>query len=335
MKFLNRNARRLVLAVSFSGITFHMYWLPFHPWTLGMVRPWFMLQGLIPYRDFVWIRMPTYLFVLTGWYSIFGVSPDAYRAFIMAIIMVTMVLLYAIKKSCVPVVLYALWFPPLFFNTEVGEMLIGLYVVVFVYLFVRFFENNTDTFMLFAAGVVTGLMIMTKQSTACVSFIAITVLFFNMRRRNERLPFFVKQVALYGLGSIVVPVMLIIYFAYHYALYDAYYFTVEFLLSSYTSAPVMKGNGIILAGSLLALIVPVVFPGMKTTWHLLNISIGGLTLSLLPLLYPSFLSYRAYPLFPLVILASSMLIIQWQITTILSRKVLILLSVAMFVFGTR
>ena len=230
--------------------------------------------------------------------------------------------------------LYALVFPPLFFNTEVGEMLIGLYVVVLVYV-LNLFLDGSNKFMLFFAGIVTGIMIMTKQSTACVPIVAGGILFVHMRQHHTCLPDFFKHVTVYASGALVVPAAFILYFAYHHALYDAYYYTVEFLLSSYTSAPVMKGNGILLAGSLLALTIPVVFPGTHTKQQLAKLCIGGLTLSLLPLLYPSFLSYRAYPLVPLAAIAGSMLIDEWNITNSVSRKVLILVSAAIFALGTR
>ena len=329
MKFLNRNARRLVLAVSLSWITFHMYWLPFHPWTLGMVRPWFMLQGLIPYRDFVWIRMPADLFVLAGWYSLFGVSPDSYRALITAIVLTTMIILW--KRSSLSVVLFAILFPPLFFNTEIGEMLIGLYATMFAYVFHLFLIQKNRT-ALGIAGVLAGLMVMTKQSTATVSLaVAFTIVlggkYLNMTALQKA-----KQFLLYLSGASIVPIVILIYFTYHHALTDLYYYTVEFLLTSYVDAPVNKGTGLLLTGSLLVLGLPMIVRGVNSASMIHRLFFFTLLLCLTPLLYPSFLSYRAYPLLPVIAFAAPLIYDEWRVRA--QKTYIILLCASLFLYGT-
>ena len=55
-----------IFLLGFTWITLNVYFLPFSVWTAGITRPWYVMHGYIPYKDFVWIRMPLDLFILSG-----------------------------------------------------------------------------------------------------------------------------------------------------------------------------------------------------------------------------------------------------------------------------
>lgn len=320
----------MFLAVSIIWLGIHLYGLPFHPWTLGMVRPWFMMNGLVPYRDFVWIRVPADLFVLTGWYSIVGVSPDSYRLFIATVLGITLLFLW--RQSTISALVFSILFPPLFFNTEVGEMLIGLYATAFAYTFLHYMKLGR-TRELFVSGILVGAMIMTKQSTATIPLMTLLVMAFHARGNNHTHAVLINRFVIFAAGVLVIPLCIGGYVIYHHALYDAYYYTVQFLLSTYTSAPVTKGTGLILTGSLLILGLPLMVLNRNREDTMQRLFLFGLLVCLTPLAYPSFLSYRTYPLLPVIALSAPYI---YDITRIRTQKALIIvLCAVVFLYGTR
>lgn len=324
---------RFQIIISFLGILwllFNNYFLPFHPWTTGLVRPWFMINGLIPYRDFVWIRMPADIFILSWWYSIFDVSPYAYQLFISIVLVLTFIFVYLTactvskKYAFIASLFYALLYPVLFFNTEVGELLIGLYSVIGVYVFLTFVSKENNV-LLVVLGIFCGLLFVTKQSTAFFSFaILISLIIYNLYH-GESVKAITKQTGIFGTGVLIPLTILILYYALQGSLDSLYHYTVSFIIVSYPSAPVTKGAGLALASGLLVLLIPFLISTHKTN-KVVRVLLVTAILSLIPSLLPSFLSYRAYPLFPLVALTSSYSIVFLFTSKSKSLKIVVIAS---------
>ncbi len=84
----------IVLLFGIGWTVLNVYFLPFAVWTLGIVRPWFIINGLLPYKDFTWIRTPLDMFLLSFWYRIFGVGATSYQLFVLLLLVVLCILVF-------------------------------------------------------------------------------------------------------------------------------------------------------------------------------------------------------------------------------------------------
>lgn len=329
----------LILFLGITAVTLQLFFLPFHVWDAGVARPWYMLHGLIPYRDFVWIRMPFDLFLLEGWYKILGANGFAYQLFIYFLLIVLSILVFlagglAMKKfHFLPFVFFNIFLFTLFQNTEEGEILIGIFnITLFIVAFLYFKKRNL--WYLFIAGLVCGISFVTKQNSVLVICAFFAALLIDFLLKREKIVFFLRNVGLYFLG-IAIPIFgIVLYFLLNNGLVDFLYYTLFFILGTYSRTQVNQGDGLLIAFSYISLLIPFVLFLKRTS---LNLIVGIFLIlqifSLFPSLLPSFLSYRAFTAFPLIsIVAGAILKVFIESKIGKVGRAIILLAFVAFIF---
>lgn len=302
----------LILSVTLGllWITIHIFLLPFFPWSTGMVRSWLLLHGYIPFRDLTWLRTPFDLFLMAGWFRVFGVSDRAYQLLLFTLhVLISFGVLWVSynvvpKKKIVPYIFYLLFLFPLFQNAEIGEVLIALYAIVTLGCTLAFFDTKNGWF-LFLSGFLSGLGVITKQTSfALVAAPALSLGIF-LYRRKQKLAYSFRRYAILLAGFLIPIVLLIGYYAYQKGLSDLLYYTITVVLSDYRreSLPVgiLKGEGMLIAYAYGSLLIPfVVFWKQTKLAPEKVILVASLIIFLLPSLFPSYLSYRTITAYPIV-----------------------------------
>jgi hypothetical protein len=300
----------LYLIIAILWVCTNVFLLPFVIWTTGLIRPWYILKGLLPYHDFSWIRTPLDLYLLAAWYKLFGVSPLAYQLFVCVILILTVIFFYFIVHKLFPkyariiYILFLSFLFPFFINAEEGELLVGLFALIgffFLCLFISF-QRKIHLFLL---GVISGILVITKQNTAFFSGAGLVAITFDAMRQKMYFRTYIKRHLIF-LSGILFPISLIlIYFAQQGILNEMIYNTVNIILGSYQSAyraaQRPQGDGLLMAAAYLCMLASYI-----TLWKQIKlateikIAIGLYSITLLPSLLPSFLSYRAYTAFPAI-----------------------------------
>lgn len=326
----------ILVICGFIWITFNVYFLPFYIWTAGIMRPWYILHGLVPFKDFVWLRTPFDLFLLAFWYKIFGTNPQSYQLFIFALFLTLALCVFFFPKmldkklSFYPFIFFVLFLFPLFQNTEEGEIIIGwLSLLLFVTTFL--FLKSQKLLFLFLAGIITGLAIITKQNSSLILFAVIATLLFDWHENKRSFGKTLKHIVLYGVFSSVPVLLLIFYFFINDGLDDFFYYAVGFVLGQYRGAPINQGNGLQLVLAFAALLVPFIF--LKKHLKIPNtipVLLTSLFIALLPALLPSFLSYRAFPAFVMSAIVAGYLIYMFLNNSTGKTKTIIALSFVLF-----
>lgn len=286
--------------------TVNVYLLPFSVWTAGITRPWYMLHGYVPYRDFTWIRMPFDLFFLSGWYAVLGANAHAYQFFVFTLFLIIIGVLYFISRSIKPelpvysLLFFSIFLFPLFLNTEEGEMIIGLLqLLVFSSMF--FYLKKQNIAYLIIGGLLSGLSFITKQNT--VFLIGAVFLCFVFDAYSKKTPLFkaLTRLIIYIIGFFIPLTGVMIYFIYHHGVEDFLYYTFFIVLGPYRNSVVTQGDGLWIVAGYIALLIPLLF-----LWRRIPL-IASIKLfiifqifSLFPSLLPSYLSYRAFTMFPLI-----------------------------------
>ena len=294
-----KNPNYLFLLLGLAWVALNIFFLPFQPWTTGIVRPWFMLNGYLPYRDFGWMRTPLDLFLLSFWYRLFGVSGQAYQFFVFTLITIITLILFLTKKAF-SFIFYLLLLFPLFLNIEAGEIFIGLFSLLFFVLMSRYFQNKKPSW-LFASGLIAGLALVTKQNSALIILAGLLALGLDAYLKKKTLSRFLNKAGLYFFAVILPFGFFSLYFMSQGAFGNFIEETVIFVLTKYSKAPVAHGEGGWIVAGYLSLLIPFILFWKKTGFStqsatLLILLILALFVSLLP----SFLSYRAFTAFPLV-----------------------------------
>lgn len=303
-----------ILFLGLSAVTFQLFFLPFHIWDAGIARSWYMINGLIPYRDFVWIRMPLDLFIMEAWFNTFGSTGVAYQFFIYFLLVVLSVLIFITGKVFLkrfyflPFIFFNIFLFPLFQNTEEGEILVGIFNVLLFLLVGLFFQKKNIKY-LFAAGLISGISFVTKQNSVLVVGSVFLSLVLDSIINKEKITFFLKKIALYSVGIIIPVLFIFLYFYLNKSLSDFLNYTLFFILGTYSKAQVNQGNGLLIVFAYISLLVPFAFLIKKIGWKIQS----GLFLILqivvlFPSLLPSFLSYRAFTAFPLISIVAGTLI---------------------------
>lgn len=328
----------LILLLGLSAVTLQHFFLPFHVWDAGVARPWYMLHGMLPYKDFVWIRMPFDLFLLEGWYKVFGANGFSYQIFIYALLVLLSILVFFVGKSVLrkfyflPFLFFNIFLFPLFQNTEEGEILIGIFNLLLFWILYLYFKNKNIKY-LFAAGIISGISFITKQNSVLVIGATIfTVLldFYLMRIKMREL---IRSIGIYLLGAAIPVLGIISYFAFKQGLEDFLHYTVFFILGTYSQAHVNQGDGLLIAIAYGCLLIPFTFYLRKIGWGIqAGIFLLLQIIFLFPSLFPSFLSYRAFTAFPLISIVAGILLAMFVEKRKGSAKIVIPVAFIAFLF---
>lgn len=300
----------IILLTGLAWIALNVFFLQFFAWTTGIVRPWLMLHGYIPYRDFVWMRTPLDLFFLSRWLKIFGVSADAYQLLIYTILIILAISVFFIgykvsaKLKYIPFLFYVIFLFPLFQNTEIGELLVGLwslwlFFVLFCYL------NKRSNKLLIISGLISGVALITKQNSGALGIGTVGIIIFDCIIQKKTIFTSIKKCFYFTVGFALPVLALILYYSYNKGLNDLVYYTVSIVLDKYNKKPLpdgfSRGDTMWIETAYLVLLIPFLF-----LWRYTKLSIQKVMLfpifmvALLPSVLPSFLSYRAFTSFPIV-----------------------------------
>lgn len=329
----------LILFLGIAAVSLQLFFLPFHVWDAGIARPWYMLHGLIPYKDFVWIRMPFDLFLLAGWYKVFGANGYSYQLFIYTLLVLVSILVFFAGRVMLrrfyflPFVFFNIFLFPLFQNTEEGEILIGIFnIALFLITFLYFKKRNI--WYLFIAGLVCGISFVTKQNSVLVIGAFFVVLSLDFYLKKDKIAFFLRNAFLFFLG-IAIPIFgIVLYFLLNNGLADFLHYTLFFILDTYSRAQVNQGDGLLITFSYISLLVPfILFLKRMGLSLIVGIFLILQIIALFPSLLPSFLSYRAFTAYPLIAIIAGFLL-KVFIENRISRagKTITFLAFAAFVF---
>lgn len=328
----------ILISLSLAWTIFNVYFLPFVVWTLGISRPWFIIKGLTPYKDFTWIRTPLDIYLLSFWYRIFGVSGESYQSFVFVLLLLLMSIAFLTlkvllpHKYTLPFILFNIFAFLLFINTEEGEIFIALFNMLIV-LFALLFFRTKEKKWLFLAGISGGFVYITKQNSSPVNLAVFSALIADSISTKEQLKALIKKVCIFLIGVFAPILILTSFFIYKNAFSDYFYYTVIFVFKNYLpSAPdLTHGDGGLLAIAFLAIFIPFILFWKEVklkTAEVVLITVLFFT-SLLALL-PSFLSYRAFPVFGI-----SMIIAAYDLSLIrgkMARKVKVISILSFILF---
>lgn len=289
------------------GVVFvNVYFLPFSIWEAGVVRPWFILNGYLPYRDFTWIRMPFDLFLLAGWYKVWGVGPNSYQLFCFTLYSLVTVLLFFVSKAVNPkyykasFLFFIIFLFPLFQNTEEGELLIGIVSLLIFFLMYKYLKSQSLRY-LFLVGFTAGIAFVIKQNSALVIVISVVTIMANGILKKKSLSQHIRDLAVFAFAVLAPFVSISLYFVYKGAFADFFHYTILFLVGTYSKQKTLFGDGLwILAGYTSILIPFAVFRRKTQIEPLLGFFLFFQIVALFISLFPSYMSYRAFTSFSLV-----------------------------------
>lgn len=317
----------------FTWIVANVYFLPFSIWTAGITRPWFITNGYVPYRDFVWLRMPLDLFFLSGWYGIFGPTPAAYQNFVFVLLLCIAISLFFLSRSLIyrfsssAFIFFAVFLFPLFQNTEEDEMLIGFWAILLLAFMSLFLKKQKVIYLLFA-GIIAGMSLVTKQTSGLLIIASLAGIIFNFFLRKDAIKSLLTRIGVFGLG-VLIPVSIILsYFVSKNSVEDFLRYTVFFNFSSVVSN-LPKGDGFWIIAGYLCLLFPFVLFWKNT--KLIPQIVFFITLEILCLfvsLFPSALSYKAFTSYTLISIVAGCDIL--LLFSLKKHKKIVLLSFALF-----
>lgn len=330
----------VLLLLGTAWITINVYFLPFFAWTTGIVLSWMILHGLVPYRDLVWNRTPLDLFFLSGWFHFFGSSQASYQSFIYFIFLIITVLVFILSNHMSPktqipsFIFYLIFLFPLFQNTEIDEMLIGVFPLLLLATVYIYLEKRRMSILLLA-GVISAVSVITKQTSGGIVLASIIILVFDSYIKKS-LPLFLKSITSYAAGILLPALVFLIYLISNNALSD-FIWGVITLTTTYIADPVPPGfslgEGLWIEAGYLVLLVPFVIYWKQTKLSIQKVVfLTLLIVSLSPTILPALLSYRAFPSYPLAALVAGfdIFLLMNKKNTIIKKSV-ILLSFTIFI----
>ncbi len=319
--------------------------MPFVIWTLGITRPWFIISGLIPYRDFTWIRTPLDLYLLSFWYKVFGISSESYQLFVyFLLITITVSIFFILRALFAKIYLFVFLFYNLFafllfINTQEGEIILALLNLLILASILAFLKTHAFKWAIIA-GFIGGLIYVTKQNSIIVPVVSFLTLGFDMFSSKKSSRHLLSGVTAFLLGTSIPIVCFLLFFASKNALEDYLYYTIFFIFKVYapsqSSVSFTFGDGFLIAMGFSSLLAPFILFWRKTKLKIQVVFLISLSLlaSLVSLL-PSFLSYRAFPAFGFVtiIVGYDLLILleDKRKSFLTSQKLLVIFSFVIFV----
>lgn len=311
-------------------VVLNTFYLPFLIWTEGLHRPWLILQGLIPYRDFEWIRTPFDLYLLAGIYKIFGFNPLYYQLTLFALYLGTGILIFFFfvrKAKAFAIVSYLLYVFLAFFlysTTQIGEVLVGVFVFL-TFVFLWLYDEKRSNYFLLLSGVFCGFALITKQtSTIFAAFSFLSLFVFGTRGLFRRM--------IYFLLGVCIPVLpLLFYYYFNNALLDFFYYIVVFNVSVYREQAPLWGLRDALPYLILHIASVLLFLLVKTPLFSLRakLIIAVMVVGLLPTLLPTYWSYRLVTALPILTLMLAALVTNAK--GLLHTKVKVLVMVLAFI----
>jgi len=333
----------IVLLFGIGWTVLNVYFLPFAVWTLGIVRPWFIINGLLPYKDFTWIRTPLDMFLLSFWYRIFGVGATSYQLFVLLLLVVLCILVFYTTRQLFgskfigAFLFYIIFLFPLFINTEEGEFLVGVFIMS-VFISMWKYLRYSQLRWLFISGCIGGLVYITKQNASVIMLALFCSLTFDAYLRRNSIAQWLQRTVIFAFGGLLPVALTLSYFYFRGGLNDFLYYTVFFVLGPYAKQQpnLIHGDGLWIAAGYITLLIPFIL-----FWKRLRLQpqiVVLLTLIVLTSLFsllPSFLSYRAFPAFGAIALVAGFDIALLQDKTAkIVIKGIVLISFLLFIIFT-
>lgn len=200
-------------------------------------------QGEIPYRDFHYIYTPAVAYLIGLGFKLFGASILLSRLITMAVSLLTIYILMLLTQSItkkkyaylIPTTIYIVWLP-IHINFAwpiVYSILSGLATCLLLLIFRR----KRLFYLIFLAGITTGLTILFKQNIGFALLLNNVIFFLFEQKLRKKIYIF-----LYLFGVTFLPIILCIYFYFNHALIpfinDMYFFIIkEFILKGLQSTP--------------------------------------------------------------------------------------------------
>lgn len=293
----------LLLSLGTLWIYINIFFTPFYIWSEGVYKPWLFLNGFVLFRDLMWNRAGFDLYLLAGFYKIFGVNPLNFQIFIFlsqALIGAAMFLLLLRKSFKLATLSYAIYslFAFLVYGSinQPAEILLGLFVFLAFYSYWEFLDTQKLRFILLA-GAASGFSLITKQTSF---FIVFSFFFFLFSGKK-----FLTHVKFYFLGLSLPVLGYTGYFFLNNALFDLYFNTIYVVLGPYRQNAPLWGlsEGLKMLAFHLSILIPFIFIKVKNIPNPIKVSLIMLTISLFFTLLPSFWSYRLIsdlPLFSII-----------------------------------
>lgn len=174
------------IIVALAGHLFFLFWTTFVDFPELLTYPWYIHQGLLPYRDFIIPYTPALNYLLYPVYLILGFSPQSERILAYTVILVTDVTIYFFVKhltrnrwaAFAALIFFVFWQPIYAGNTLWHETIMTpLFLVVF-WLIVRHREKPS-----FRQAVILGVLLalLTIMKQTAVWFAVIVTLFVGAR----------------------------------------------------------------------------------------------------------------------------------------------------------
>ena len=305
-----------------AWIFLNIFFLPFQVGTEAMHRPWLILNGEVPYRDFEWIRNPLDLFLVAGVFKLFGIHAFVLRVFsLIMYLVISLTIFFGLRKESLKLAVtafyvYIILLFPLFMNTQIGEALVSLFILLSVLSFWQFGKRKSAK-SLFLSGVFSGAALVTKQtSIGIIGAIIVALAVFYLKKG------ILKKAFVYFFGVFSSYSFLILYLIFNNALDDYFYYAIYFNLFIYREAAGKWGfnEGMRMLSLYASVVIP--FALVKITQipkqikFLIVISIIGM----IPTLLPSFWSYRLNTALPLVSIAAACVLLALSEKTNIQRK---------------
>lgn len=296
----------VVLSIGTAWIYLNIFWSVFYVFAQAIEKPWLFLNGFVLFKDLIWNRAGFELYLLAGFYKLFGINPLNFQIFIFLcqtlIGFVIFGLLYK-KSFWLAVSSYTLYvaFAFLVYGsiTESAEILIGLFVFLILYFYWEFIEKKNLKY-LFLAGLATGLSLITKQTSLFIPFSVIVLLIIYSRKQ------LIKKSICYLSGTAFPVLMYVSYFIWNDALLDLYQNTIYNVLFVYRETAPSWGlsEGIRMVIFHLTVLIP--FTLMNTDKFVskpVKTALIIFVLSLFTTLLPTYWAYRlvsALPIFSVI-----------------------------------
>ena len=331
----------LILLIGILIITLHIYFTPFSIWTAGVSRPWLIINGFLPYRDFIWIRMPLDLFILSFWYQLFGVSSSSYQMFVFVLLLIEMSLIFFANKlftthiRSFAIIFFILFLFPLFMNTEEGEILIGIFSLLLGIAGFNYFKRPS-TYLLIISGFLAGICLILKQNTIFAFLVLPASLVLEALIMKRQLYYALTKISIYIFVALIPYILIVIYHLMNNGLYDFFYYTILILGPYRNENSIVQGDGLLIIIGYISLLIPFLIFWKKTNLKpSMVIFLSGLIIALFLSVLPSFLSYRTFTAYGLISVVAGYDIYlfrkQGNDPGLLVRRIIIILSFVFFV----